>query len=159
MEANGAVSMIMAIYYNGKDVLLALVGDDDSTTCSNTKHSIKAVMEFNGWMNKAVHWPKTKGGSYVANNGKLPLHVRAINCFLANPLHCGKSFGHALYKVEKKKSRELKFTAVEYEHLKRNLNIWQQQNKGETYDVFQHCYHVVIDHHFGNHFIDVKVRR
>jgi len=118
---------------------------------SNAKHSIKAVMAFNGWTNKAVHWPKTKGGSYIADNGKLPLRVRAIDHFLADPSHRGKSFGRALYKLEKKRGRELKFTAVDCERLKQNFNFWQQQNKGESYDVFQHHYHAVLDHRFGDH--------
>jgi len=148
MEASGAVSMITALYNDQKCVLSTLVGDNDSTTHSNAKHSIKAVMELN---NKAVHWPKTKGGSYTANNGKLPLHVIAINFFLADPLHHDKSFGCALYKVEKKWQRELKFMAVDCKHLKRKYNFWQWQNKCETYDIFQHHYCVVIDHHFGDH--------
>jgi len=151
MEACGAVSMITMVYNAGKDVLLTLIGDDDSTMCSNSKHSIKATMAVNGWTNKAEHWPKTKGGNYVANNGKLPLHVRAIDSFLADPSHRGKSFGRALYKVEKKRGRELKFTAVDCERLKRNFNFWQRQNKGETFEVFQHRYRAVIDHHFGDH--------
>jgi len=92
--------------------------------------SIKAVMEFNGWMNKAEHWPKTKGGYYFPDNGKLPLHVRAINCFLADPLHHGKSFGHALYKVEKKRGKELKFTAVDCEHLKMKFQFLAATKQG-----------------------------
>jgi len=113
--------MITALYNDGKDLRSTLVGDDDSTTRSNAKHSIKAVIQFNGWTNKAEHWPKTKGGSYIADNGKLPLHVRAINF---SSYH-GKSFGRNLYKVEKKRGRELKFTAVDCERLKRNFNFWQ----------------------------------
>ncbi len=123
------MSMITAVYNNRRDFLSILIGDNDSTTHSNAKHSIKAIMELNGWTNKVEHWPKTKGGSYIANNSKLPLHVRAINCFLADPLHFGKSFGHALYKVEKKRGRELKFMAVDCKELKRNFNFGSNKTR------------------------------
>jgi len=53
-----------------------------------------------------------------------------------NPSHCSKSFRHALYKIEKSKGKELKFTAVDCERLKNNFNFWQWQNKDMTYEVF-----------------------
>jgi len=85
MEASRAVSMTTIVYNDEKDVLLTLVGDNDSTTCSNAKHLIKAILELNSWTNKVAHWEKMKDGSYVADDGKLPFHVKAINCFLATP--------------------------------------------------------------------------
>jgi len=58
-------------------------------------------MDFNGWTNKADYWPKMKGNKYVTDNGKLPLQVKAIDKYLADLSHCGKSFGCAMYKLEK----------------------------------------------------------
>ncbi len=104
MEACGALSLITRTYNRGNECVSILVGDDDSTTRSNCKHSIKAVMQANGWTNKAEHWPKNAKGKYVADNGKLALHVRAIDKFLADPSHHGKSIGCTVYKVEKKRT-------------------------------------------------------
>jgi len=152
MEAAGAVAMTTAMYNGGNAYISVLVGDDNSTVFSNLRHSFQALMTANGWTNKAQHWPKTQSGkSYVADNGKLPLHVKAIDRFLADPAHCGKSFGRALYLLEKKRGRELKFTSVDCERLKRNFNFWQRQNKSHTYEIFKMRYRAVLDHHFGHH--------
>ncbi len=151
MEACGALLLITRTYNRGNECISILVGDDDSTTRSNCKHSIKEVMAANGWTNKKEHWPKNAKGKYVADNGKLGLNVRAIDKFLADPSHRGKSFGRAVYKVEKKRGRELKFTSVDCERLKRNFNFWQRQNRGCAYDVFKARYRAVLDHHFGDH--------
>ncbi len=58
MEACGAVSMMTALYDDGGKYVSVLVGDDDSTTRSHSQHSYKAIMEQNGWTDKAAHWPK-----------------------------------------------------------------------------------------------------
>jgi len=79
------------------------------------------------------------------------LNVQAIDKFLADPSHCSKSFGRTVYKVEKKRGHELKFTSVDCECLKRNFNFWQCQNRGCTYDVSKARYRAVLDHHFGEH--------
>jgi len=101
MEASRVVSMMTALYDEGGKYLSILVSDNDSTTRSHSQHLYKAVMDFNGWMNKADHWPKMKGNKYVADNGKLPLQIKAIDKYLADPSHCGKSFGCAMYKLKK----------------------------------------------------------
>jgi len=55
MEACGALLLITRTYNRGNECISILVGDDDSTTCSNCKHSIKEVMAANGWTNKKEH--------------------------------------------------------------------------------------------------------
>ena len=109
------------------------------------------MMKAKGLSSKASFWLKTKGGSYVADQGKLPLHMRPISKFLADPSHRGKSMGHAMYKLESKRGKELKFTLTDCEHLKQNYSFWHRQNRNETYDVFRARYVAVIDHHFGDH--------
>jgi len=153
MEACAVVSMVTEMYDAGKNVIDVLLTDDDSTTRSNARHSFQEVMTANGWTEKekAELWPKKKGGKYVADRGKLPIRVRAISKYLADPPHRGKSVGRAFYKLEGKRGRELKFTAVDCERLKRNFNFWHRQNRGEPYEVFEARYHAVIDHHFGDH--------
>jgi len=120
MEACAVVSMVTEMYDAGKNVIDVLLTDDDSTTRSNARHSFQEVMTANGWTEKekVEHWPKTKGGKYVADRGKLPIRVRAISKYLADPPHHGKSIGQAFYKLEGKRGRELKFTAVDCERLK-----------------------------------------
>jgi len=39
---------------------------------------------------KNTEWPYNKSGNFVADHGKLPLHVKSIDNSLADPLHCGK---------------------------------------------------------------------
>jgi len=151
MEACGAVSMITSLYETTDSFARMLIGDDDATTRSNVRHSYKEILKANPHLKKAHIWPKTAGGNYVVDSGKLPLHVRAILEFLADPSHRGKSFGRALYKFEKERGKELKFTAIDCERLKQNFNFWQQQNQHETYEVFLSRYVAVIDHHFGDH--------
>ncbi len=109
------------------------------------------MMKAKGLSSKASFWLKTKGGSYVADQGKLPLHMRPISKFLADPSHRGKSMGHAMYKLESKRGKELKFTLTDCEHLKQNYSFWHRQNRNETYNVFLARYVAVIDHHFGDH--------
>jgi len=105
----------------------------------------------NPHLRKQDIWPKTAGGNYVADRGKLPLHVRAVEEYLADPSHRGKSVGRSLYKFEKERGKEMKFTATDCERLKRNFNFWQRQNRNETYEVFKSRYPAVIEHHYGNH--------
>jgi len=85
-------------------------------------------MIVNGWTDKAEHWPKTKGGKYDADRGKLPIQICAIDKSLADPSHCGKSFGCSMYQLEGKCGRELKFTVVDCKRLKHNFNFWHCQN-------------------------------
>jgi len=151
MEACAVVSMVMEMYNSGKNIISTLLMDDDSNTQLNACHSFKEVMTVNGWMDKAEHWPKMKGGQYVADRGKLPIQVHAIDKFLTDPSHCGKSFGHGMYKLEGKHGRELKFTVVNCKRLKYNFNFWHCQNQCESYEVFEAQYGTGIEHHYGYH--------
>ncbi len=151
MEGSGAVALVTEIYDGGIGCTDKLCTDDDSTTRANVRPSYKEVMKAKGLSSKASFWPKTKGGSYVVDRGKLPLCVRPISDYLADPSHRGKSVGRAFYKLEGKRGKELKFTSTDCEHLKRNYSFWHRQNRNETYDVFRARYVAVIDHHFGDH--------
>jgi len=125
MEAFCAVVlMVTEMYHAGIYVISILLTDDNSSIHSNTCHSFQVVMTVKRWTNKAEHWPKRKGGKYIANRGKLPIQVCAIDKFLADPSYYGKSFDWALYKLEGKCGRELKFTAVNCKRLKQNFNFW-----------------------------------
>jgi len=76
---------------------------------------------------------KNIGGNCVANQGKLPLCIRPINKFLADPSHRDKNFGCALYKLEGKWGKKLTFTSTNCECLKQNYSFWHRQNQDNTY--------------------------
>jgi len=128
MEGSGAVALVTEIYDGGDGFIADLCTDDNSTTQANVRPSYQALMRAMGITQKAGFWPKTKGGKYVVDQGKLPLRVRQIIRFLADPSHRGKSFGRALYKLEGKRGKELKFTATDCEWLKENYSFWHKQN-------------------------------
>jgi len=92
MEARAAVALIMKVFESGEDCLAHLVTDNDLSI---------------GRMQKS-DWPKMKGGANVSNKGKLPLTVRALDSFLADPTHQIKSFGWALYAILHEMGRKLK---------------------------------------------------
>ncbi len=114
MEAFGAIKLVTAMFDFNDAYMSIIIGDDDSTTRSNLKHLYKEMMANGKWTNKEK-WPKTKGGKYVNDKEMLPLHVQEIDHFLADPSHHGKSFGCALYKLEGKRGKELKFTSIDCE--------------------------------------------
>jgi len=107
-------------------------------------------MTANDWTNKPHHWPKMKGGHYATDSRKLPLHVWAISKFLADPSHHDKSFACALYKLEKKSSRELKFMPVNCKHQK-ETSAYGSSKTRNTYDLLKARYHAIWDHHFSDH--------
>ncbi len=96
MEARGALSMVIAMFNLGKNYISRLLTDDDSTTCSNMRHPFHELVKL-GIMkpktDKETDWPNTAKGHFVADKGKLPLMVKAIDDFLADPTHRAKSFG------------------------------------------------------------------
>jgi len=105
MEAHAAVVLIMEVFKSGEDCLAHLVTDDD------LRHPLKELVAT-GRMQKS-DWPKTKGGANISNKGKLPLTVRALDSFLADPAHQIKSFGQALYAILCEMGRKLKLTNVD----------------------------------------------
>ncbi len=64
MEGSGAVTLVTEIYDGGIGCIDDLCTDDDSTTQANVHPSYKEVMIARGL---SSFWPKTKGGSYVAD--------------------------------------------------------------------------------------------
>ena len=76
MEGAGAIALVTAIYDVVDACIDKLCTDDDSSTCANVQPSYKEVMIARGITSKAGFWPKMKSGkNYVADQGKLPLHV------------------------------------------------------------------------------------
>ncbi len=69
MEAFGAIKLVTAVFDFNDAYVSIIIGDDDSTTRSNLKHSYKELMTSGKWANKDK-WPKTKGGKYVDDKGK-----------------------------------------------------------------------------------------
>jgi len=124
MEACGAIKLVTEMFDFNDAYVSVIIGDDDSTTRSNLKQSYKELIKSGKWADKEK-CPKTKRGKFVDDKGKLPLRVWEILFFLADPSHRGKSFGRALYKLEGKRGKELKFTSIDCEQLKRNFNFWQ----------------------------------
>jgi len=74
MEACGAIKLVTEIFDLYDAYVSIIIGDDDSTTRSNLKHSFKELILSGKWANKE-QWPKTKGGKLVDDKGKLPLRV------------------------------------------------------------------------------------
>jgi len=130
MEAWAAVSMVTSIFECGGGFIRDLLTDDNSTTHSNCKLSFQAQLNTGGMKNKKTEWPWTKGGkAYMTDKGKLPLTVKQIESFFANPTHHCKSFGQALYALCCEMGRKLKFSNIDCEQLKQNFGFWQHQNK------------------------------
>jgi len=100
---------------------------------------------------KELDWPRNEKGVYLPDHGKLLLHIRAIQHYLADPTHHCKSFGRALYALQHENGRKLKFMNIDCDCLKQNFTFWHQQNKNEPYDVFKECFRAVIEHHYGEH--------
>jgi len=149
MEARAAVSLVTSVFESGDDCLAHLVTNDDSSTCSNCKHPLKELVAT-GRMQKS-DWPKTKGSANVSDKGKLPLFVRAIDSYFADPSHRIKSVGRGMYAIVCELGRKLKFTNVDCEQIKRNMGFWHRQNIDEEFEVFKGCFLAVIEHHYGDH--------
>jgi len=88
---------------------------------------------------------------YIADKGKLPLSVHAIDSFLADPSHQTKSVGRALYALFCGEGKKIGFTNVDCKRLKHNHGFWQCQNHLEPFDVFKTRSAAIIEHHYGNH--------
>jgi len=151
MEARSVLSMVTKIFEGGKANISNLVSDDDLTHHSNLKHSPQAILDADPTLKKKDIWPKNNKGHYIADNGKLPLSVHAIDRFLADPLHRAKSFGRALYVLFRGEGKKTSFTNVDHKHLKQNHGFWQCQNCLDPFDVFKACSTAVVEHHYGNH--------
>jgi len=122
MEARAAVSMITKMFELTDCCIDVLLTDDDATTRSNNKHSFKEMYDAGLMRSKELDWPRNEKGVYLPDHGKLPLHVWAIRHYLADPTHRCKSFGRALYALQRENGRKLKFTNVDCDRLKQNLH-------------------------------------
>jgi len=134
MEAIGAVACITALFDTKKAKCKYLVGDDDSSTRANCRHSFQDKIDAGIWINKTTCWPK-KNGSYLKDYGKLPLHVPEIEGFLADPAHRCKCFGKDLFKLVEERGKELAFDKIDCARLKRNFSYCLRQNCNETFEV------------------------
>jgi len=67
--------MITSLYETTNSFACMLIGDDNATTQSNVRHPYKKILAANPHLKKADIWPKTAGGNYVTDSGKLSLHV------------------------------------------------------------------------------------
>jgi len=100
---------------------------------------------------KELDWPRNAKGNYLPDHGKLPLHVHAIQQYLADPVHHHKSVGRAMYALQRENGRKLSFTNVDCERMKRNCSFWHRQNINEPYEVFKERFRAVFEHHYGDH--------
>ncbi len=116
MEPIAAVKMIVRLFETGIAYVSKLLGDNDSTTRAQVQHSHQAKIDA-GIM-KDSEWPVNKKGKCVADHGKLPLHVKAVDKFLADPSHHCKSWGRALYGLYRKIGKSIGMSKVECECLK-----------------------------------------
>jgi len=151
MESIAAVKMIVRLFDTCRAFVSTLIGDDDSTVRAQAQHSYQEQLNTGAMTDKEKEWPKNKSGNFIADHRKLPLHIKEIDKMLADPSHCCKSWGRALYKLYYEKGRQIGMTKTDCKCLKRNFSYWHCQNFIKPFEIFQKSFCAVVKHHFGNH--------
>ena len=71
--------------------------DDDTAVCAALKWGFQVLIIAGVWASKKLCWPRTSGGRYQGDYGKIPLDVPQPDTFLADKSHRKKTFSKGMY--------------------------------------------------------------
>jgi hypothetical protein len=101
---------------------------------------------------KEVGWLRDDKGKYVSNKGKLPLDIRFLDEFLADPTHhakCGRNKRYALKAM--KQGREPGIQQYNCEKISWLMGYFLHCYCHLPLDQFKEKSDCILNHHFGDH--------
>ena len=167
MEAQGAIQHCVSIARGPSGAYVAgVVADDDSTTRSNLRHSLKEVFNarhgvgnWNSRNKRRLGWPVGADNKLAKDTGKLPLNVPVPKHLHSDKAHRIRGVGYAAFdlKNESKIKNDKGLMKVECLNIKRNMGYYVKTNQDLPDDQFNQQAMCVVQHLFNDHsFCDIK---
>ena len=160
MEAQGALQHCVEIANGPSGAHVAgVVTDDDSTTRSNLKHSLKDEFNqrfgdtWNSRNKRRLGWPVGPDNKLLKDTGKLPLNVPVPLNLLSDPAHRIRGVGYAAFdcKSEAKIKNDKGLMKVECLNIKRNMGYYVKTNQELSDEEFNRRGMCVLQHLFNDH--------
>jgi len=167
MEAQGAAQHCIEVATGPSGAYIAgVVTDDDSTTRSNLKHSLKETFNqrhgegnWNSRTKRQLGWPVGPDNKLVKDTGRLPLNVPTPNFLHSDKGHRIRGVGYAAFdcKSEAKVKNDKGLMKVECLNIKRNMGYYVKTNQHLSDDDFNRRGMCVLQHLFNDHSLcDIK---